>query len=326
MTTRWFSLFLLLAPLLGAAESAPIRDEAPMVEIPAGAFTMGTDEVHPDLTPPPSAGKGLHPPEVMAARARGAWSQADERPAREVRLRAYAIDQHEVTNGQYRRFLDWMRETGDHRLCPPGEPADKDHTPRYWRTFNPLLRDPVYRPMAQYGRDDTFTADEKPVVGVDWWDAAAYAAWAGKRLPTEAEWERAARGTDARRWPWGNQWDWGLANIGGEKLGADVHAKGREKDGFIYPAPVGSFPAGRSADGCEDMAGNAAEWCADWYQADVGDQGATVNPTGPAHGTARVVRGGGSHNMASNVRCTVRFSYEPDFRHFTLGFRCAQDR
>lgn len=326
MKTPWLLLLWWVVPQAGAAETAPVGDDAPMVEIPAGVFIMGTDEVHPDLTAPPPPGKALHPPEVLAARARAAWSQADEQPARQVRLRAYAIDRHEVTNGQYRRFLDWMRVTGDHRFCAPGEPAGKDHTPRYWRTFNPLLRDPAYRPLAQYGADDTFTAADKPVVGVDWWDAAAYAAWAGKRLPTEAEWERAARGTDGRRWPWGDGWDWGRANIGGEKLGADVNARGREKDGFIYPAPVGSFPDGRSPAGCDDMAGNAAEWCADWYRADLGAAGVTTDPAGPPTGEARVVRGGGSNQMASSVRCAARFSHEPDFRHFTLGFRCAQDR
>ncbi|WP_221031073.1 formylglycine-generating enzyme family protein [Actomonas aquatica] len=302
------------------------RDDAPMVEIPATTFTMGTDERHPDHTAIPAEGRPLHPPQVLAARAEAAWSHADERPARQVRVDAFAIDQHEVTNAQYRRFLEWIRRTNDHRYCAADEPADKDHTPRYWQDFNPLLRDEAYRPLAQYGSADTFGADDKPVVGVDWWDAYAYAAWAGKRLPTEAEWELAARGTDERRWPWGNRWDWGMANIGGEKLGADVNAKGREKDGFIYPAPVGSFPAGRSPYGCEDMAGNAAEWCADWYQADIGEHGATRNPTGPAKGETRAVRGGGSNNMASNVRCTVRFHHEPEFRHFTLGFRCAQDR
>lgn len=325
-----------LAPLFGfalvlAASRAPAatdgRDDAPMVEIAATRFVLGTDEAHADFTAAPAGQPGaLHPPEVMAARARPAWAQADEHPARTVRVPAFAIDQHEVTNAQYRRFLTWIQRTGDHRLCAPGEPVGKDHTPRYWGDYNPLLHDPAYQPLAQYGAADTFTADDKPVVGVDWWDAAAYAAWAGKRLPTEAEWELAARGTDGRRWPWGNDWAWGRANIGGEKLGADVNAHGREKDGFIYPAPVGHFPAGRSPYGLDDMAGNAAEWCADWYAADVGASGGTDNPRGPAVGTERAVRGGSSQNMASQVRCAARFHHEPDFRFFTLGFRCAQDR
>ncbi|MBI2899387.1 MAG: SUMF1/EgtB/PvdO family nonheme iron enzyme [Planctomycetes bacterium] len=265
---------ILIAMLLQTKPPAP-RDDAEMVIVPASEFTMGTDP-HPDIE--------------------AAGILADERPARRVKVKSFAIDRTEVTNARYRRFL----ASRDHSRCHPDEPKGKDHTPRYWREFNPLLRDANYARTAPFRRD-TFTADDLPVVGVDWFDAYAYAAWAGKRLPTEAEWELAARGTDGRRWPWGNDWAWGRANIGGEKRG--------EKDGFIYVAPVGSFPGGRSPFGCLDMAGNAAEWCADWY----------------TEGRERAVRGGSSQNLPSSVRCAKRFHYEPDFRTFTLGFRCAKD-
>ena len=300
-------------------------DDSVMIVVPASEFLMGTSDHHPDFPAKPAKAGDLHPPDVLLARAYPAWSTPDERPQRTVRLASFAIDRYEVTNAQYRRFLEHVREQGDAAYRHPDQPANKDHTPRYWKDFNPLLANPGYRSMAQFGSSETFTADNKPVVGIDWYDAYAYARWAGKRLPTEAEWELAARGTDGRLWPWGNEWKWGLANIGGEKLGADVNAKGREKDGYIYPAPAGSFPAGRSPFGCDDMAGNAAEWCADWYQP-VAHTGGTKQPLPAGSGRpARVIRGGSSQNMASGVRCAVRYKQEPEFRSFTLGFRCAKD-
>jgi len=108
-------------------------------------------------------------------------------------------------------------------------------------------------------------------------------------------------------------------------LGADVRAKGKEKDGYIYPAPVGSFAAGRSPYGCDDMAGNAAEWVADWYAVDAYKTQSPENPPGPQNGAERVVRGGSSQNYPSNVRCAIRAHREPEFRTFVLGFRCAKD-
>jgi len=318
------------ASISEAPESPEVRrithkkDGSVMVVIPATEFLMGTGDAHPDLSEKPLGEKPLRPYEVLLVRADPAWRHADERPARKVKLRRFAIDRYEVTNAQYRRFLDWISRTGDHSLCHPDEPKGKDHTPRYWRNYNPLLKDPEYARTTPFG-PDTFAHPDKPVVGVDWYDAYAYAAYVGKRLPTEAEWELAARGRDGRRWPWGNEWYWGRANGGGEKKGMDITARGKEKDGFIYAAPVGSYPEGRSPLGCDDMAGNVSEWCADRYQSDYYRSAPGVNPPGPTSGRLRVIRGGSSQNLPSSLRCAKRFAYEPEFRTFTLGFRCAKD-
>lgn len=315
------------APASTASPGTEIRhetDDSVMVVVPGTEFLMGTQGHHPDYPASPLKAGNLHPPDVLLARAYPAWTAPDERPQRTVRTASFAIDRYEVTNAQYRRFLEHVQKQGDDAFRHPEQPAGKDHTPRYWKNFNPLLANADYRALAQYGSADTFTADNKPVVGVDWFDAYAYAKWAGKRLPTEQEWELAARGTDGRLWPWGNEWKWGLANIGGEKFGGDVNARGREKDGYIYPAPVGSFPAGRSPYGCDDMAGNAAEWCADWYHP-TPTAGQTGTLPAPGGAPQRVIRGGSSQNMASGVRCAVRYKHEPEFRSFTLGFRCAKD-
>ena len=317
-TIRRVTLALALGPVMTAPARAGERvhpqDGAIMVEVPGGEFLMGTSESHPDAPKQWPGDKPLFPADALLLRARPGWEHADERPQRTLKLKGFALDRTEVTNARYRVFLEWMKRTGDHARCHPEEPKGKDHTPRYWKDFNPLLKDPGYAATAPFSTA-TFRAPHKPVVGVDWFDAYAYAAWAGKRLPTEAEWEYACRGSDGRRWPWGNDWRWGLANAGGEKKGADVPSRGYEKDGYIYPAPVGSFPKGRSPFGAEDMAGNAAEWVADEYK----------DGTLPSREPLRSLRGGSSRNYPSSVRCAKRFAREPGFRDFDLGFRCAKD-
>ncbi|GAB4144052.1 MAG: hypothetical protein Fur0037_11820 [Planctomycetota bacterium] len=319
---------LALALVLGG-EQAPgtVRidqvDGAEMVYVPTSRFLRGLVGAR-DRDALERAGRAAIWPQD-AVRARSRAFAADERPARSILVRGFWIDRREVTNAQYRRFLDWIEKTGDHSRCHPDEPKNKDHTPRYWREFQPLLRDPEYARTAPFTAE-TFLNTDQPVVGVDWYDAFAYAAWAGKRLPTEAEWEKAARGTDGRAWPWGQEFGHGKSNLGGEKTGRDIRGGGCEKDGFVYVAPVGSFPAGRSPYGCDDMAGNAAEWCADWYARDAYARGPDVDPKGPRQGTERVIRGGSSRSSPSGAETTRRARQEPEFRAFDLGFRCARDR
>ncbi|MFV2070030.1 MAG: formylglycine-generating enzyme family protein, partial [Pirellulales bacterium] len=150
------------------------QDGAEMVVIPAMDFLMGTGEAHPDWSGEQTANTARSPIDVLAARAAPGWSHVDERPAHRVKLRSFAIDRFEVTNARYLKFLNAITQTDNHHLCHPDEPDQKDHTPRYWRSYNPLLANPAYAKTAPF-RPDTFLADEKPVVGVDWYDAYAYA-------------------------------------------------------------------------------------------------------------------------------------------------------
>jgi len=215
----------------------------------------------------------------------------NERPQHNVYLDAYFIDQYEVTNAEYYRF--WLADGA----------GSSSHTP---------------------GGDWPGVATEKPnhpIVYVSWFDATAYAEWAGKRLPTEAEWEKAARGTDARVYPWGNDFN---LNIGRIMVHAN-YSDGGKVDGYDGTSPVGSFPTGVSVYGCFDMAGNVWEWLADWYDANYYSKSPVKNPLGPGAGEYRVLRGGSWYVNIGSLRCAYRLADTPADRYSSLGFRCAQD-
>lgn len=198
-------------------------------------------------------------------------SYNDARPFHPVTLPAFFIDKTEVTNAQYKKYCD-----------ATGYP-----TPPNWKD-------------GIYAKGES----EYPVSHVNWYEAGAYAAWAGKRLPTEAEWEKAARGSDKREFPWGNNWDPKRAVFGGQ-----------------HPNKVGQFPEGASPCGALDMAGNVFEWTQSWYDA---------YPNAPIKfpefgEKMKVVRGGGYDGYDMICRTYYRSVAFPSTRSGWIGFRCAQD-
>ncbi len=322
------------AATMAAAGAAPTSAPAGMVWVPGGEFRMG----------------GVGP------RAR-----RDEFPVHRVRVDGFFMDAHEVTNAQFRRFAeatgykttaerkpDWeelkkqlppgTQKPADDQLqpgalvfTPPAAAVPLDNMANWWTwTLGADWRHPEGPASSIAGKDDV------AVVQVSWDDAAAYARWAGKRLPTEAEWEFAARGGLA-----GREWVWGDEPISETNpqcnfwQGPFPHG-GVARDGFPRAAPVGRFkPNGY---GLYDMAGNVWEWCADWYRPDtyaLRAEPVTVNPAGPStsfdpnepHTPKRVQRGGSflcNEAYCSSCRPSARMSCAPDTGMQHAGFRCVK--
>jgi formylglycine-generating enzyme required for sulfatase activity len=170
-----------------------------------------------------------------------------------------------------------------------------------------------------------------PVERVTWWEAAAFCRFRGGRLPSEAEWEKAARGAGRRAWPWGPEWQEGRANHGrADRLGPGASPSvdedsGDDSDGYAGRAPVGSLPAGASPYGVLDLAGNVWEWTAGYFSREPPQSAARFDPRGPLAGDERTVRGGSYRSPPSDLRLTRRAGIAPGERLAGIGFRCAYD-
>lgn len=239
-----------------------------MVRVPGVAFVMGVSEA-----------------ELAAYEEPGLIRRLLERssPAHEVVVPTFLIDRYPVTHAQYARFVDdggYEREELWSEAGWDWLSHQKRRLPAYWEDYR-------------------WNRPNYPVVGVSWYEAEAYGRWAGKRLPTEAEWEKAARGIDGRRWPWGNEWSDEAANAEAE-LG--------------QLTPVGIYPRGASPYGVLDMAGNVWEWTADWF--------APYNDPKQKSDQLKVLRGGSWNSGREHTWCTARILSDPGARVGSVGFRC----
>jgi formylglycine-generating enzyme len=291
------------------------------------------------------------------------WSMNNERPAHRVRVKGFWIDRHDVTNDEFDAFVkatgyvttaerrvEWdelakqlppgTRRPSESELVPgalvftpPSEAVSLDDLSRWWRWVpGASWRHPEGPGSDLQGRG------RHPVVQVSWDDGVAYAAWAGKRLPTEAEWERAARGgLEGKRYAWGDDVRPAGHHMANTWQGL-FPVRNTGDDGFVGTSPVESFPA--NGFGRYDMAGNVWQWCSDWYRADAfvdwASAGACENPRGPSQSfdpneprtPKRVVKGGSflcSPSYCESYRPSARRGTPPDTGTSHTGFRCARD-
>ena len=244
--------------------------KAAMVPIPSGSFLRGSPE-----------GVGM----------------PNERPARQIELSAFEIDRLPVTFADFGAFIEgggylaravWSDEGWE--FCQRAQLT----RPRFWS-------EPEWAHV---------TGPTQPVCGVSWYEAEAFARWADKRLPTEAEWEKAARGTDGRTYPWGDDWAEERCSYRGGPLRA--------------APPVGRYPLGASPYGVWEMAGGVWELCSDWYDEGYWEVAPSLDPQGPPQGVLKAARGGAWHAVPLLNRTANRNAWRPTARFSNVGFRCAR--
>ena len=265
-------------------------DGMAMVFVPEGEFEMGSDDAQ--------VAYAVEICNLLVRNCKREWF-ADQQPTHEVALDGFWIDRTEVINAQYAACVA----------------AGKCAAPRASKSYT----------RASYHGSPLY--DEYPVLYVNWNDASDYCAWAGARLPTEAEWEYAARGPASSRYPWGDGFRGILLNYCDANCPMTSWRDSSTCDGYADTAPVGSYPQGVSWCGAYDLAGNVWEWVADWYGPYA--TGRQVNPTGPASGEVRVVRGGSWDHEPCDALSAYRTWFSADKPYgewdIVVGFRCARD-
>jgi formylglycine-generating enzyme len=276
------------------------HQRSPLVRVSGGAYFRGTtpDEAESALT---------------RCREDGGCDSAvmeDSFPPHQVSVSTFWMDKTEVTYQQYVTFLNTL-SPGGHAYGCLGQLCALIQAEA--STSSIVLENGTYRLTNP-------ALGDYPVTNVTWYGAQAYCEALGRRLPTEAEWEYTARGAAGSLYPWGNEWNSEAANALGSV---------RNQDGVIIarPQPVGGRPAGASRDGVRDLAGNVAEWVADWYAPDhyLTSAATRDNDPGPASGTERVIRGGSWNDLPFFARAVQRGKMPPQETSDSVGFRCAQD-
>lgn len=245
-------------------------------------------------------------------------------PAHPITLNSFYIDQTEVTNQAFATFLSDQGNLPyrySMHIKTPDMLTWNDPPDFYWYDDEGASSH-IARLGEKWIADYAYA--NHPVTQVNWFGADAYCRWRGARLPTEAEWEKAARGSDERLYPWGNVFDDKKINFCDSSCEIDLGER-HYTDGFAQTSPAGNFPQGASPYGVLDMAGNVWEWSADIYDVLYYTVSPTFNPAGPLHGYYRVIRGGSFTNSASYNMIVARRVEVPNVNHRTIGFRCALD-
>lgn len=265
--------------------------EMKMISIPAGPFLMGNSGVGNDAT--------------LASD-----EDSNEGPQHSVTLSAYSIGKYEVTRGQYSKFV----KAGGY-----SKKAYWSSAGWKWKISNNRAKPAYWAAKQTWGNGKSFIqTDNHPVVGVTYYEAEAFCNWAGGHLPSEAQWEKAARwtGTHANIYPWGDDWDAEKCN------NLYDHNPAGGADQPFQTAPVGSYPSGASHYGCQGMAGNVWEWCRDWHYYAYYSKSPKRDPQGPASGGYRVQRGVSWGDADGSCRCACRgFGSRPDSYDRISGFR-----